>query len=102
MPGGAQHHYLGAYAREEDAARSYDIAVRKFRGKEAPTNLPPRPGRPPQPIKPTRGRRSASGGVKQVRLVAGTLNWACGAELWPASHQSCGWFRGQAMQVQSM
>ena len=62
-----QHHYLGAYAREQDAARSYDIAVRKLRGKEAPTNLPPRPGRPPQPIKPTRGRKSASGGVKQVR-----------------------------------
>ena len=62
-----QHHYLGAYAREEDAARAYDIAVRKFRGKDAPTNLPPRPGRPPQAIKPTRTKKTSSS-VKQVLI----------------------------------
>lgn len=47
-----QLHHLGYYGKEEDAARAYDIAVRKHRGKHAFTNLPPRPGRPPTQIKP--------------------------------------------------
>ena len=45
-----QLHFLGAYEREEDAARAYDIAVRKHLGRDAATNLAPRAGRPPRPI----------------------------------------------------
>ena len=46
-----QMHHLGYYEHEKDAARAYDIAVRRLRGRNAPTNLPPRPGRPPAAIK---------------------------------------------------
>ena len=59
-----QMHHLGYYEHEVDAARAYDIAVRKFRGKKANTNLPPRPGRPPTAVlPPPPGRR----GGRQVR-----------------------------------
>ena len=76
-----QMHHLGYYEHEEDAARAYDIAVRRFRGRNAPTNLPPRPGRPPAALKlSSSGRGGGRGRGARPDSARGTPREEDGAQ----------------------